>query len=99
MSIAERFKEMTYINLSLFHLATCINSLASKKGGEQRWHEFRNSKLTMLLAHSLQGNSKSALVATLSPSDTFYDDSLQTLRFTQAMKVVKTKPTVNSKTA
>merc|ERR1719487_2181184 len=91
---AERFKELTLVNRSLFYLARCIRTLAT--GGTvntgSAWHHFRNSKLTMLLGHALSGNSKTALLATLSPGRDAFEDSLSTLRFCDSVKNVQARP-------
>ncbi|CAE8633198.1 unnamed protein product, partial [Polarella glacialis] len=102
----ERFKELTLINRSLFHLARCVRALAAsqvqcdkssggsvaagKDGGQ--WHHFRNSKLTMVLSHALAGNSHTAVVGTISPARNAYEDTLATLRFCESMKQVRTRP-------
>lgn len=94
---AERFKELTLVNRSLFYLARCIRTLAT--GGTtstinpgSTWHHFRNSKLTMLLGHALSGNSKTALLGTVSPSRDAFEDSLSTLRFCESVKKVQARP-------
>eukprot|EP00931_Biecheleriopsis_adriatica_P032416 TRINITY_DN18914_c0_g1_i2.p1 TRINITY_DN18914_c0_g1~~TRINITY_DN18914_c0_g1_i2.p1 ORF type:complete len:1498 (+),score=262.60 TRINITY_DN18914_c0_g1_i2:44-4537(+) len=97
----ERFKELTLINRSLFHLARCVRALAAsqvgasggangKDGGQS--HLFRNSKLTMVLGHALAGNSHTAVVGTISPARSAYEDSLATLRFCESVKQVRTRP-------
>jgi len=93
---AERFKELTLINRSLFHLARCVRALnaqglSSLSKGDSG-HHFRNSKLTMVLGHSLAGNSHTAVVGTISPARSAYEDSLATLRFCESVKQVKTRP-------
>lgn len=100
MCRTERFKELTLINRSLFHLARCVRELAASQvektgmGGKEssQWHHFRNSKLTMVLGHALAGNSQTAVVGTISPAQSAFEDSLATLRFCESVKQVRTKP-------
>jgi len=100
MCRTERFKELTLINRSLFHLARCVRELAASQvektgmGGKEgsQWHHFRNSKLTMVLGHALAGNSHTAVVGTISPAQSAFEDSLATLRFCESVKQVRTKP-------
>ena len=47
----DRLRERAFINKSLFHLSTCISNLARNSGRKIDW-AFRNSKLTLVLAHS-----------------------------------------------
>lgn len=98
----ERFKELTLINRSLFHLARCVRMLASQNASSAsaifssgQGHTFRNSKLTMLLGHALAGNSRTALVGTVSPARSAHEDSLATLRFLDSVKQVRTRPVIN----
>jgi len=94
---AIQYKEMCFINTSLFHLAHLITKISS--GGIERGNlsDFRNSKVTMLLSQALQGNSRTAVVATLSPCQSAFEDSMSTLNFAASAKKIQTKPVVNSK--
>lgn len=88
-------KEGAAINQSLSHLANVIFKLAEmaeKKGGKANgdFVPFRNSKLTMALMDSLGGNSKTIMIAALSPAEINYDETLSTLQFAKRVKVVKT---------
>lgn len=103
---AERFKELTLINRSLFHLARCVRALTAqggngatfsavtlgRDGGRDSGHHFRNSKLTMVLGHALAGNSHTCVIGTISPARGAYEDSLATLRFCESVKQVRTRP-------
>eukprot|EP00928_Gymnodinium_smaydae_P027574 TRINITY_DN21288_c0_g1_i1.p1 TRINITY_DN21288_c0_g1~~TRINITY_DN21288_c0_g1_i1.p1 ORF type:complete len:1178 (-),score=163.79 TRINITY_DN21288_c0_g1_i1:570-4103(-) len=91
-----RFKEMCYINTSLFHLGHLITKLADGNVNHGALTDFRNSKLTLLLSQAVSGNSRTALIATLASSRCFYDDALSTLNFAQSVKRIKTSPTVNN---
>lgn len=54
---------------------------------------YRDSVLTWLLKDSLGGNSKTAMVACISPTD--YDETLSTLRYADQAKNIKTRAVVN----
>mmetsp|Transcript_89964 Transcript_89964/g.233290 ORF Transcript_89964/g.233290 Transcript_89964/m.233290 type:complete len:919 (+) Transcript_89964:2893-5649(+) len=87
-----RLKEGASINQSLTALATVISKLA--ENGRHRKEEFipfRNSKLTHLLMDSLGGNSKTVMLAALSPAARNYDETVSTLRFAESVKKVQTK--------
>ncbi|KHN81804.1 Osmotic avoidance abnormal protein 3 [Toxocara canis] len=73
----DRFKEATKINLSLSALGNVISALVD---GKSRHIPYRDSKLTRLLQDSLGGNTKTIMVACISPSDNNYDETLSTLR-------------------
>ena len=53
---------------------------ASKKKKKAEFIPYRDSVLTWLLRENLGGNSKTAMVAALSPADINYDETLSTLR-------------------
>eukprot|EP00747_Dinoflagellata_sp_TGD_P220102 gnl/TRDRNA2_/TRDRNA2_92112_c0_seq1.p1 gnl/TRDRNA2_/TRDRNA2_92112_c0~~gnl/TRDRNA2_/TRDRNA2_92112_c0_seq1.p1 ORF type:complete len:1123 (+),score=192.17 gnl/TRDRNA2_/TRDRNA2_92112_c0_seq1:62-3370(+) len=93
---ALQFREMCYINTSLFHLSHLITKLSEDNRIRGSLADFRNSKLTMLLSQALNGNSRTLLIATLSPCRCFYEDSVSTLSFANSVKKIKTKPIVNS---
>jgi hypothetical protein len=78
----DRLKEATNINKSLSTLGDVINALSEKSsGGESSFIPYRNSTLTWLLKDSLGGNSKTSMLATISPSDANYGESMSTLRY------------------
>jgi len=72
-------------------LAHVISELVKKKGKPP----FRNSKLTYILKESLCGNSKTIMMAAISPSLADYDETLSTLNFAKSVKKVQTKATAN----
>ncbi|KAM6191449.1 kinesin-like protein KIF17 [Sarcoramphus papa] len=88
----ERLKEATKINLSLSALGNVISALVD---GRCKHIPYRDSKLTRLLQDSLGGNTKTLMVACLSPADNNYDESLSTLRYANRAKNIKNKPCVN----
>lgn len=61
----EGFKETTRINLSLSALGNVISALVD---GKTQHIPYRDSKLTRLLQDSLGGNTKTVMIATISPA-------------------------------
>eukprot|EP00757_Euglenozoa_sp_SAG-D1_P019317 gene19317-6574_t len=55
----------------------------------------RNSALTWLLRDTLSGNSKTVVLATLSPAGNCYEESLNTLRYAKRVKTIQMQATVN----
>ncbi|CAH1787556.1 unnamed protein product, partial [Owenia fusiformis] len=88
----DRLKEATKINLSLSALGNVISALVD---GKSKHIPYRDSKLTRLLQDSLGGNTKTLMVACLSPADNNYDETLSTLRYANRAKNIKNKPKVN----
>ncbi|KJH46550.1 kinesin motor domain protein, partial [Dictyocaulus viviparus] len=74
----DRFKEAAKINLSLSALGNVISALVD---GKSTHIPYRDSKLTRLLQDSLGGNTKTIMIACISPSDNNYDETLSTLRY------------------
>jgi len=92
----DRLKEGAAINKSLSTLGNCISALAEVSNGEKDVRvPYRDSALTRLLMNALGGNSKTIMVAALSPADINYDETLSTLRYADRAKQIKTKATVN----
>lgn len=87
----EALKEGININLSLTTLGNVINLLV--KGAPHV--PYRNSKLTKLLSDSLGGNSKTLMIATVSPALSNFQESLQTLKYASRAKMITNKPRVN----
>lgn len=56
---------------------------------------YRDSKLTRLLQDSLGGNTKTVMVAAVSPADYNYEETLSTLRYASRAKAIKNKPKIN----
>lgn len=86
----DRLKEGAQINKSLSALGNVISALAAGKKAP-----FRDSVLTKLLQNSLGGNSKTIMIAALSPADINYDETLGTLRYADRAKQIKNKAAVN----
>ena len=88
----QRLKEATKINLSLSALGNVIAALVS---GKKKHIPYRDSKLTRLLQDSLGGNTKTLMIAAISPADDNYDETLGTLKYANRAKQIKNKPKVN----
>jgi hypothetical protein len=56
---------------------------------------YRDSKLTRLLQDSLGGNTKTVMIAAISPADYNYEETLSTLRYASRAKNIQNKPTIN----
>eukprot|EP00978_Attheya_sp_CCMP212_P009072 scaffold21367_cov55-Attheya_sp.AAC.1 len=93
-----RLKEASMINKSLLCLGYVINALVDRENGKERHVPFRDSKLTFLLRDSWGGNSKTCLVATVSPSATSLGETLSTLKFAQRAKLIKNTAILNEDT-
>lgn len=81
----ERLIEATKINLSLSALGNVISALVD---GKSTHIPYRDSKLTRLLQDSLGGNTKTIMIAAISPADYNYDESLGTLRYASRAKCI-----------
>ncbi|XP_061079150.1 kinesin-like protein KIF16B [Conger conger] len=97
-----RLKEGGNINKSLVTLGNVISALAdiSQDGTthmkkKQVFVPYRDSVLTWLLKDSLGGNSKTIMIATVSPADVNYGETLSTLRYANRAKNIINKPTIN----
>ncbi|XP_023280761.1 kinesin-like protein KIF28P [Seriola lalandi dorsalis] len=95
-SEADRLKEGTAINLSLTTLGNVISALADVAVGKKVIHiPYRDSVLTKLLQSALGGNSRTVMIATLSPADICYEESLSTLRYAERAKRIQNRAVVN----
>lgn len=88
----DRLKEATKINLSLSALGNVISALVD---GKSSHIPYRDSKLTRLLQDSLGGNTKTVMIACISPSAFNYDEILGTLRYASRAKNIQNKPKIN----
>lgn len=88
----DRLKEATKINLSLSALGNVISALVD---GKSKHIPYRDSKLTRLLQDSLGGNTKTIMIACISPAEFNYDETLSTLRYASRAKNISNKPVIN----
>lgn len=96
----QRLREGSNINKSLTSLGRVIAALADPKqggrAGKRKGRDvvpYRDSILTWLLKDSLGGNSKTAMIACIAPSD--YEETLSTLRYADQAKRIRTRARVN----
>lgn len=93
-NVGKRLNEGANINRSLLALGNCINALCDPK---RRNHvPYRDSKLTRLLKFSLGGNCKTVMIVCISPSSEHYDETLNTLKYANRAKEIKTKVSRNT---
>ena len=92
----QRLKEASMINKSLSALGIVINSLVDISEGKTRHVHYRDSKLTFLLRDSLGGNSKTLMIANITPSVVSVNETVSTLKFAQRAKLIKNKANGNS---
>jgi len=86
----DRLKEGCAINASLSALGNVITALADIAMGKKKvFVPYRNSALTRLLQDALGGNSRTIMIAALSPADVNYDETLGTLRYADRCKKIK----------
>ncbi|EEC69596.1 hypothetical protein OsI_38942 [Oryza sativa Indica Group] len=91
----ERLKEAANINKSLSTLGLVIMSLVDQAHGKQRHVPYRDSRLTFLLQDSLGGNSKTMIIANVSPSVCSASETLSTLKFAQRARLIQNNAVVN----
>uniref|UniRef100_A0A3P9IZZ9 Kinesin-like protein n=1 Tax=Oryzias latipes TaxID=8090 RepID=A0A3P9IZZ9_ORYLA len=88
----ERLREATKINFSLSALGNVISALVD---GRSKYIPYRDSKLTRLLQDSLGGNTRTLMIACLSPAESNYEESLSTLRYANRAKSIQNRPRIN----
>ncbi|XP_016940798.3 kinesin-like protein KIF13A isoform X3 [Drosophila suzukii] len=98
-AVGDRLKEGSNINKSLTTLGLVISKLADqsngKKSGNDKFVPYRDSVLTWLLKDNLGGNSRTVMVATISPSADNYEETLSTLRYADRAKRIVNHAVVN----
>ncbi|XP_043984566.1 kinesin-like protein KIF1A isoform X13 [Gambusia affinis] len=99
-----RLKEGANINKSLTTLGKVISALAEVDSGQNKnkkkkkvesFIPYRDSVLTWLLRENLGGNSRTAMIAALSPADINYDETLSTLRYADRAKQIRCNAVIN----
>ncbi|XP_030748520.1 kinesin-like protein KIF21A [Sitophilus oryzae] len=90
----ERQKEGISINCGLLALGNVISALGDKT--KRALHiPYRDSKLTRLLQDSLGGNSQTVMIACVSPSDSDFMETLNTLKYANRARNIKNKIFIN----
>uniref|UniRef100_A0A9L0I5T1 Kinesin-like protein n=1 Tax=Equus asinus TaxID=9793 RepID=A0A9L0I5T1_EQUAS len=98
-SEGDRLREGSRVNLSLTNLGNVISALADAAMGKRVLHvPYRDSVLTKLLQSALGGNSRTTLIAAISPADICYEETLSTLRYAERAKKIRNKAVVNTST-
>uniref|UniRef100_A0A3B5L9S1 Kinesin-like protein n=1 Tax=Xiphophorus couchianus TaxID=32473 RepID=A0A3B5L9S1_9TELE len=96
----ERLREGASINKSLLTLGKVISALSEQVLTRKKvFIPYRESVLTWLLKESLGGNSKTAMIATVSPAGTNVEESLSTLRYAQQARTIINVAKVNEDTS
>ncbi|XP_047324902.1 kinesin-like protein KIN-4A [Impatiens glandulifera] len=91
-----RFKEGVHINKGLLALGNVISALGDEKKRKEGLHvPYRDSKLTRLLQDSLGGNSRTVMIACISPADINAEETLNTLKYANRARNIQNKPVVN----
>jgi len=100
-SQGDMVKETGNINKSLFILGKVISVLTDKKDNNtnnKKMHiPYRDSKLTMLLSDSLGGNAKTILIACVTPSSIYADETLSTINYATRAMNIQNKPIIKVK--
>ncbi|XP_019437936.1 PREDICTED: kinesin-like protein KIN-4A isoform X5 [Lupinus angustifolius] len=91
-----RFKEGVHINKGLLALGNVISALGDEKKRKEGLHvPYRDSKLTRLLQDSLGGNSRTVMIACISPADINAEETLNTLKYANRARNIQNKPVIN----
>ncbi|XP_071710589.1 kinesin-like protein KIN-8B [Rutidosis leptorrhynchoides] len=86
----QKLRDGANINRSLLALANCINALGKQQKKGLAYVPYRNSKLTRILKVGLSGNSQTVMIATISPADNQYHHTVNTLKYADRAKEIKT---------
>ncbi|WOL04667.1 kinesin-like protein KIN-4A isoform X4 [Canna indica] len=91
-----RFKEGVHINKGLLALGNVISALGDEKKRKEGVHvPYCDSKLTRLLQDSLGGNSRTVMIACMSPADINSEETLNTLKYANRARNIQNKPIIN----
>ncbi|VAI37231.1 unnamed protein product [Triticum turgidum subsp. durum] len=89
-NFGQKLRDGANINRSLLALANCINALGKQNKKGLAYVPYRNSKLTRILKDGLSGNSRTVMIATISPADDQYHHTTNTLKYADRAKEIKT---------
>lgn len=92
-----RLREGININMGLLALGNVISALGDEtKRNQKGLHvPYRSSKLTRMLQDSLGGNSRTQMIACVSPADANFEETMNALRYANRARNIKNKPIVN----
>ena len=87
-------KEGISINKGLLALGNVISALTDE---QKKMHHipYRDSKLTRILQDSLGGNSRTTMIACVSPAESNYEETLNSIKYASRARNIKNKPVVN----
>jgi len=92
----ERLKEGININSGLLALGNVISALGDENRARSAQHvPYRDSKLTRMLQDSLGGNSRTLMIACVSPVESNSEESKSTLQYANRARNIKNKPVIN----
>ena len=91
----DTLKEGSNINKSLSTLGRVITTLAKRSGGSKEVVPYRESSLTRILQNALGGNSKTTMIAAISPATFNLEETISTLRYADQVKSIKNQAIVN----
>lgn len=96
-AVGNTLKEGININMGLLSLGNVISALTEpqKNGAAKKHIPYRDSKLTRILQDSLGGNSNTLMIACVSPAESNFEESLNTLKYASRARRIKNKPVVN----
>ncbi|XP_034690363.1 kinesin-like protein KIN-8B isoform X5 [Vitis riparia] len=86
----QKLRDGANINRSLLALANCINALGKQQKKGLAYVPYRNSKLTRILKDGLSGNSQTVMIATVAPADNQYHHTINTLKYADRAKEIRT---------
>ncbi|GAB1601360.1 kinesin-like protein KIF27 isoform X2 [Argonauta hians] len=93
-NVGERFKESVHINTGLLALGNVISSLADSKK-KTKHIPYRDSKITRILKDSLGGNAQTLMICCISPAESGFDETLNSLKYANRVKDIRNKPIIN----
>ena len=94
----DRLAEGNAINQSLTTLGNVISALADIATGKAKpgaHVPYRDSNLTRMLQQALGGNSSTIMVCAIRPGHSYYEETLNTLKYADRAKKIKNKPIIN----
>jgi hypothetical protein len=93
----KKMLEGIQINQGLLALGNVIAALTDEKkiASGKQFIPYRNSKLTRILQDSLGGNSRTTMIACISPSESNYEETLTSIKYASRARNIKNKPIVN----
>lgn len=91
----DTLKEGSNINKSLSTLGRVITTLAKRASGGKEVVPYRESSLTRILQNALGGNSKTTMIAAISPATYNIEETISTLRYADQVKSIKNQAIVN----